>query len=298
MSYALRNTIILTVLVILVNSIGWFFIVIPTRKEKIKIQSQLSVLTQKLIADANLANDIVLMEKEIKTVEKRWLTRKKILPIDENSRITYSFINRMVDTLDNPFPFDFDFNGEKDTLGVTSRKYSFRADVPYASLDEFIFTIERHKRLLVIPDFQLDFKPPVEGEPYNEYKVTVHAKMVAYSAASGSNEIPDDLPEYHVTPWNPFRPLVVEKLPKNEEGLLEVDGAKLIAILKNKAYIQDKNNVLTVLEEGDPVYLGFLTTIDPVLAKVKFTLNYGGFIRIRELDLVREVQTKTKSRMN
>lgn len=298
MSYAARNTIILSLLVIIVNVVGWIFFIVPMHKEKTKIQLDLAVLTQKLNTDVNLVHDIQRMEKEVKEAEKRWLTRKKILPVDENSRITYHFINHIVDKVDRPFPFDFDFNSEKDTLGITSRKYTFRADIPYSSLDEFIFKLEMHKRLLVLPDFQLDFKPPVEGEPYHEYKVTLNAKVITYSAVNGSNEIPDDLPIYRPVPWNPFRPLVVEKLPKNEEGLLEVDDAKLIAIIKGKAYVQDKNNVLNILEEGDPVYLGFVTSIDPVLAKVKFTLNYGGFIRTRELDLVREETPKQRIKKN
>lgn len=288
MSYAFRNSIILAVLVFIVNGIGWFTFIIPARKEIKVIQEKIRALDQKIATDATLPQEIGSLKELVNDFEKRWLTRRKILPVEENSRLTYSFINQLVDRVDEPFPFDFDFNSRKDTLGVSTCRYTFRADVPYSSISEFIHNVEKHKRLIIVPDFQIDLKPPVEGESIFNYKATVNAKFVTYSSINGSSEIPNEIPNFETPSWNPFRPLVVEKVPKNEEGLLEVDGAKLIAVIKNKAYIQDQNNQLLSLEEGDPVYLGYVTSIDPVLAKVTCTLNYGGFIRKRELDLIRD----------
>ena len=291
MSYAVRNSIILAVLILIVNGIGWFGIVTPARKQIKKQTAEIVKLDQKIASDISLPTDIINARKAYDDLQKRWVDRTKILPRDENTRVSYSFINGIVQRSSKPFPFDFDFEGQKDTMGLSVRKYALRADVPYADLSNFIRNLEEDKRLMVITELQLDAKPIPEGERVKDNLVTVNAKLVAYSATNGSDNIPIADSKPSKTRWDPFKALVTDKLPRNEEQLLEVDRSRLVAISNGIAYLQDQGSMLISLQEGDAVYLGFVTRIDPQKAQVEFTLNYGGFIRKRVLDLVREAVT-------
>ncbi|MDK9701475.1 MAG: hypothetical protein OEM52_15180, partial [bacterium] len=287
-SYAVRNSIVLAVLLMLVHGVGWFAFVIPMRKESAKLRKEIILLEQKITADAALPLDIENSKKSLDELRKRWLDRKKILPKDENTRLSYGYINGLVNRTSKPFPFDFDFNDQKDTMGLMVRRYSFRADATYQSLYDFISFFENHKRLMIITDIQMDAKPLLEGEDARDNLTSVNAKLVAYSSASGNDSIASQLPKALKTRWNPFKALVTDRLPRNEDNLVEVNRAKLVAITAEQAYVQDQGSKLIVLKEGDPVYLGFVTRIDANSARVEFTLNYGGFIRKRTLDLVRE----------
>jgi len=287
MSYALRNTLVLVVLVLLVNAFGWLAVVMPAHKRLDKLKKSVAEIDVKLAADATLPTDIVAAHKAYESMQQRWQERSKILPRMENTRLTFNFVNGKVDRSGDSFPFDFDFERQKDTMGLTVRRYNLRADLRFSELYQFIYHFEMDKRLLILTDLTLDAKPVTEGERA-QHLVTLNAKLAAYSAANGS----DDIPYLTETPprarWNPFKALVTDRLPRNDEGLLEVDRAKLVAIAGKQAFLQDQESQLVVLQEGDAVYLGFLTKIDEQNARVEFTLNYGGFIRYRALELVRE----------
>ncbi len=291
MPYAVRNSIVLAVLILLVNSIGWFALVMPTRKQEKKIQAELATLDANLARDANLYSLIEKAHNDLSEMRKRWQSRPKILPRTEDTRISYKYLHSIVMRGKHPFPYDFDFEDYRDTLGMSSRKYSFRADVTFEQLFEFLHYFETNRRLMVILEMQMDAKPPREDERDAKEMVTLNTRMIAYAATNGTDEIVSSVePPPHLF-WDPFKSQVKERLPKNDENLLEVDHSKLVAIASNGnriAFLQNQQGTLMTLKEGDEVYLGYVTKIDPPSATVEFTLNYGGFIRKRVLALVKE----------
>jgi hypothetical protein len=48
--------------------------------------------------------------------------------------------------------------------------------------------------------------------------------------------------------------------------------------MKGRAFISDQNNQLIMLNEGDEVYLGYVSKIMPERRQVLFLLNKGGII--------------------
>ncbi len=77
---------------------------------------------------------------------------------------------------------------------------------------------------------------------------------------------------------NYFNPLIKVDIPPNDEGLFEVEGSKLLAIMPDMVYLIDKNGNTITLSEGDPVYLGYLTKIDYENYSCEFLLNKGGIL--------------------
>lgn len=95
------------------------------------------------------------------------------------------------------------------------------------------------------------------------------------------NQIPDDI----LTSYDPFKPMILSKLPPNINGLVNVDGSKLVALTNNMAFIMDQEGVMKEMKVGDKVYLGQLSRIDLNRGKVLFNLNKGGIYSTAELTL-------------
>jgi hypothetical protein len=49
--------------------------------------------------------------------------------------------------------------------------------------------------------------------------------------------------------------------------------------------VLDQTNVIRTLQEGDEVYLGYVTKIDPEGGRIECTLNKGGIIEKVELKI-------------
>jgi hypothetical protein len=62
--------------------------------------------------------------------------------------------------------------------------------------------------------------------------------------------------------YDSFYPLLRNDIPSNTEGLLDVQGAKLLALVPEGAFLTDATGGTFLLWEGEPVYLGYLTSID------------------------------------
>ena len=78
------------------------------------------------------------------------------------------------------------------------------------------------------------------------------------------------------TRFDPFKPFVLNILPPNRENLLVVERAKVIAILKGLAYIQDQRGNMLTIRVGDKVYLGLVEKINLKKSEVVFAMNRGG----------------------
>jgi hypothetical protein len=75
---------------------------------------------------------------------------------------------------------------------------------------------------------------------------------------------------------------------------LDVQGAKLLALIPEGAFLSDSKGNTYLLWEGQQVYLGYLTKIDYDHNTVSFILNKGGIIEKTDLTLEKEIVNKKK----
>jgi hypothetical protein len=66
---------------------------------------------------------------------------------------------------------------------------------------------------------------------------------------------------------------------------VEVERSDLKAVIPGKAFLLDQTNVIRTLREGDEVYLGYITRVDPEGGRLEATLNRGGIIEKVELKI-------------
>ena len=49
-------------------------------------------------------------------------------------------------------------------------------------------------------------------------------------------------------------------------------------MIAGKAYVQDQGNRIRELGEGDEIYLGYISKVDPEKGLIEYILNEGGII--------------------
>ena len=94
--------------------------------------------------------------------------------------------------------------------------------------------------------------------------------------------------------YDVFYPLIRNQIPPNVDNLLDVQGAKLLALVPEGAFLSDSKGNTYLLWEGQKVYLGYLTKIDYDHNKVSFIINKGGIIENVDLTLEKENDNKKK----
>ena len=127
---------------------------------------------------------------------------------------------------------------------------------------------------------------PTEKE---EGKVLVTFEMAVRAYFSSVTELSSSLGERSITPnplaVDPFAPVISSGIAPNARELVEIERSDLKAVITGKAYVLDQTNVIRTLQEGDEVYLGYVTKIDPEGGRIECTLNKGGIIEKVELKI-------------
>jgi hypothetical protein len=150
-----------------------------------------------------------------------------------------------------------------------------------------IYAIEHSKDLMKIDNAELVGNTIVDskGVPHYIVKFTLQVKEYysqsdQYAAVSYSENNLNSVGIYDA-----FYPLVRNEIRPNTDSLPDVQGATLISLVPQGAFIVDKDGNTTLMEKGDPVYLGNLMDIDYDNQTVTFILNKGGIIEFETLKL-------------
>jgi hypothetical protein len=150
-----------------------------------------------------------------------------------------------------------------------------------------IFAIEHSKDLMKIQTAELINNTIVDskGVPHYIVKFTIQVKEYysqsdQYAAVfyTENNLRAGDL-------YDAFYPLVRNEIRPNTEHLPDIQGASLISLVPQGAFIMDASGNTTLMEKGDPVYLGNLMDIDYEHESVTFVLNKGGIVEFETLKL-------------
>ena len=150
-----------------------------------------------------------------------------------------------------------------------------------------IYAVEHSKDLMKIQAAELINNTIVDskGVPHYIVKFTLQVKEYysqsdQYAAVfySENNLRAADL-------YDAFYPLVRNEIRPNTEHLPDIQGASLISLVPQGAFIMDASGNTTLMEKGDPVYLGNLMDIDYEHESVTFVLNKGGIVEFETLKL-------------
>lgn len=288
------NTLVLAALVAVVAGVGAFVTQKrqPERLERLEQEETALRLRQAEIAEL-LAEQAGSRERAEEAL-RRWNARYKILPTHLTSPAVVQYLNEL--SRHGFRSFDITLGGVARRSGYSTLSYDVRGVAHFDALYRFIWEVENGRGLYRISDLHVrevsEEIPNPEGEvPHRvqlvQFSMTVEAYFGGAEGMSAPNTVvtvPDHVLPTRTPATNPFYPLVLEQLPPNTEGLVDVEQDVLVSVVGETAVFRGALGPRTV-RRGERVYLGRLTEVDPIRARVVADLNKGGIREQVEIEL-------------
>ncbi|MBA4312914.1 MAG: hypothetical protein C0417_09815 [Chlorobiaceae bacterium] len=287
MSYIVRNTVVLSIVLVLILAVGLFFTSLSLPKKLKNIESEIRRIEVELQNTPDLANTYNTVSARLDEIKKRWETRNKDVPPRDITGETYGYFNRTMD-ISGEIKMDMTYVGPRDFGSFGYNVYSLKGEGPFRNLYNFVWLTESGKRLFKVANLVLRGYES-KSATTNETKILVLFEMEVqayYSSLPELNNAPGMITAMKKSlGMNPFHPLIMHEIPPPQADEIEVERSILKAVIPGKAFIVDQNQKSRTLEEGDKVYLGYVTRILPNEGKVECLLNRGGVAERYELNI-------------
>jgi len=286
-SYKIRNSIALGILLFLILAVGTYIRAFNLPKQAKEYENKIKQIDTELQNTPNLVNQFNELSALLTDTQKRWEGRNKdIPPVDVTSQ-SYAYFSRLID-LSGYVKLDMLYNGTQQMQNYGYNTYNLKGEAPFDNLYRFIWHLENNRKLYKIESVNLrgvEVAPKEETEGH----VLVTFDMVVHAYFSNVAELASSMGERPIRPntlnVDPFHPVIASGIPPNLRDLVEIERADLKAVIPGKAFVLDQNNDIQTLNEGDEVYLGYVTRIDPEVGRLECTLNKGGIIEKVELTI-------------
>lgn len=296
MNRKLKNTLALVTLLIFILIAGGAYILIFQRGELSAKEDKLRELKANDYNTEQLTLQYEDLYKRAMVLDSVLAARKFNIPQNLSSIKFYDFATQLTYGLTSDMKIDVEYVEQKQERDFFYYEYKVKGAAPYNDLYNFIYGIEQSKELKKIKSITLGSL--VKNEEKEGPKFLVNFDIIVDVYFSNDNRfataefVENDLSARPL--YDAFYPLLRNDIPPNNDGLLDVEGAKLLALVPEGAFISDKTGNTFLLWEGEPVYLGYLTSIDYKNNKAKFIINRGGVIEKAELVLEKEEVNKKK----
>jgi len=286
-SYKIRNSIALGIMVFLVLSVGTYIRAFNLPKKVKTIETEIKKIDEELQDTPNLINQFNDLSATLNDTQKRWENRNKDIPPVDITSQSYAYFSRLID-LSGEVKLDMVYQGVQNFGSYGYNVYQLKGEAPFDNFYRFIWYLENDRKLYKISTIGLK---GVEIAPTDKKEggVLVTFDMLVHAYFSSVAELSSSLGERSISPnalnVDPFTPVISSGLPPNSRALVEIERSELKAVIPGKAFVLDQTNTIRTLREGDEVYLGYVTRIDPERGRIECTLNKGGIIEKTELKI-------------
>ncbi len=309
-----RNIVVLGACLLLTIGLGGYvtFVRQPAELERVEKAEQLTRLKQDEVSA--LLQEAASSEAKANEAVAKWNSRYKIMPASLSSPEIVRYLNDL--SADGFKNFDVSLVGINRSSDFSQYSFSVQGRGYYTSLYRFVWDIENNRNFYRIRDLKLDHidlvtkDQAVDAERLQvmvSFSFTVDAYFggpdgmsaeveAAFAdagvhlrrGAGGSSlpPVPSNVLPSRRPAVNPFYPVVLNQLPPNTYGLIDVDESTLIGIADGKAVFSDSKGFRRV-GEGDAVYLGRIIEVNPREERVVVRLNRGGIADEVTLELHR-----------
>ena len=280
MSYKLRNSIALGVLLFLILAVGTYIRAFNLPKRIKAVEKEIAKIDEELQNTPNLINQFNDLSATLTDTQKRWSARNKDIPPADVTSQSYAYFSRLID-LSGEVKLDMVYTGSTSMGNYGYNVYLLRGEAPFENLYRFIWYLENDRRLYKIQTIALKGLE-IAGTEKEEGRVLVTFDMTVHAYFSSVSELSSSLGERSISPnylaVDPFAPVISAGLPANLHDLVEIERSDLKAVIPGKAFVLDQTNTIRTMQEGDEVYLGYVTKVDPEGGRLECTLNKGGII--------------------
>ncbi len=296
MNRKLKNTLVLVGLLILILGVGGAYTFILQRgkinnaKQKIKELDKTHYNTGALKSQYN---DLL---KKSGVLDSVLSSRKFNIPQNLSSINFFNFVNKVSGNFSPKTQTDVEFEGQKKDKTFFYFTYKLKGSGDFNDLYSLIYAVEQSKELKKISNISITNMITSDKEGLPNFLVTYNMDVNVYFSSdnrfSTANFVENNLNTSPI--YDAFYPLIRSQIPPNIDNLLDVQGARLLALIPEGAFISDSKGNTFLLWEGQKVYLGYLTKIDYDHNTVSFILNKGGIIDKVDLSLQKDGTSKNK----
>ena len=287
MSRKLKNSLGLLGLLILILIAGGVYIFIFQRGDIKEKNEKLKKLKVNDYNTAQLTTQYQELLKRSASLDSILASRKFNIPQNISSIKFFTFINKVSSWFSPSTQISTEFINRGTDKEFFYYEYRLTGGADFNDLYKLIYAIEQSKELKKIKTITLGnlISTDEEGFPHFlvNYTILAHVYFSANDRFASTGIVENNLQAPKL--YDIFYPLIRNEIPPNTNFLLDVQGAKLLALIPEGAFIADSKGNSYLLWEGDEVYLGYLTKIDYKNNRVSFVLNKGGIIERVALDL-------------
>ncbi|MBI5474085.1 MAG: hypothetical protein HY961_17255 [Ignavibacteriae bacterium] len=288
MSYKVRNSIVLGVLMLLILGVGTYVRAFHLPKKQHAIETEIKRIDDELSNTPNLIHEYNTLSQTVTETKKRWESRNKEIPAEDLSGKTYDYFSSLIERAGG-VKLNMIYQGVQPRGNYGFNIYNLRGEGKFDNLYKFIWYIENGRKLFKVNTLTLKGLEVTAtdkenaGELIVTFEMTVNAFFATIPELAVPATDPVTVPTYVGT--DPFTPVISANLPPNKYDLVEIERSDLKAVIPGKAFIIDQKNNFRTLEPGDEVYLGYVTKFMPDEGKIEATLNKGGIFEKVELKI-------------
>ena len=293
MNKKLISTLSVLALLIIILVAGGIYIFIVQRGDISERQEKLDELNKNVYDPVELDNRYQELERRSAELDSILANREFNIPQNISSIKFYTYVNNIVANFPNETTVNVEYLRQAPDKEFFFHEYKLTGGGNYNDVYKMVYAIEQSKELKKINKVSLTNLVKTDDEiPL----FLVNFELIAQVYYSLDNRFaPAEYVENNLATgpiYDAFYPLIRNEIPPNIDNLLDVQGARLLALIPEGAFVADTKGNTYLVWEGEQVYLGYLTKIDYDNNTVSFILNKGGIIEQVTLQLDRNLNKK------
>ena len=289
MNKKLISTLSVLALLIIVLVAGGIYIFIIQKGKLSERQDKLEELNKNVYDPVELNDRYLSLVKKSAELDSILSHREFNIPQNISSIKFYNFINNIVAGFPQITQVNVEYLKQAPAKEFFYYEYKLTGSGNFNDVYKLIYAIEQSKELKKVTELSLTNLIKTDEDKVPMF--LVNFEMVAQAYFSSDNRFaPAVFVENNLSTspiYDSFYPLIRNEIPPNVDNLLDVQGARLLALIPEGAFIADTKGNTYLVWEGEQVYLGYLTKIDYDNNSVNFILNKGGIIEKVTLELDR-----------
>lgn len=309
MNNTISNALVLAFCWVVVAGVGTYLTFFHQPRALLTLQeTERATVLRQQEADALLAQ-MSTSQESARDVFQRWNARYKVMPASLRS---YEIVDYLNDLTRSGFEtFDVQVQGATQNAGFSTYSLSITGRAYYDALYRFVWHLENNRSFYRVRTLQLEHLDLRDNDPEGRERLQVLVSfnltldayfggaegmsappaalagpddLLATTPATAPPPVPDGILPRFTPVGNPFYPAILESVPPNTYGLVDLDAAQLVSVADGHAVFREGDAYFT-LGVGDAVYLGRITLIDPATSRVVAYLNRGGITDEVEVSL-------------
>ncbi|MEX2435364.1 MAG: type 4a pilus biogenesis protein PilO [Balneolaceae bacterium] len=283
MSYAIRNTLILLVALLVIYGAGYGYMRYFQETEIERLTGSVEQRQQEYNQKRETADMLPMLQAQFTEAEEFINNYDKTIFPRNNPDAVFRFLSLINEAAGIDFNFVFNDSTITENYGIINSEINgtgaYRRVMEFINRIESSEPVQKINNVTINPVGQVDFYSDVNFS----FQLNSHFDRLNYFQSDRTPGISIRTVESN---HNPFYPLIRDIAP-NEDNLVNVENSRLIGLSNSIIYLINQEGTMVTLRENDSVYLGRLISINVNEGNAVFRLNKGGIIEVVTLEVQR-----------